>query len=68
MTTTKSYDFLNRLLSSVGSTGASPVTVDASSTVSFNYAYNDANQRTRVNMADGSFWVYEKRVSANNRQ
>ena len=54
MTTTKSYDFLNRLTSiaSVG-TGSTP-SVD-----SYAYAYNDANQRTRVNMADGSFWIYE---------
>jgi RHS repeat-associated protein len=52
MTTTKTYDYLNRLLqiSSVPS---------ASSVVSFDYAYNDANQRVRVNLADGSFWLYE---------
>jgi RHS repeat-associated protein len=52
MATTKTYDFLNRLLqiSSVPS---------ASSVVSFDYAYNDANQRVRVNLADGSFWLYE---------
>ena len=25
----------------------------------FAYTYNDANQRTRVNLADGSFWIYD---------
>lgn len=54
LTTTKAYDKLNRLTSiaSVG-TGSTP------SVNSHAYSYNDANQRTRVNMADGSFWVYE---------
>jgi RHS repeat-associated protein len=51
MTTTKSYDFLNRLtqISSAPS---------AASTVSYGYAYNSANQRTRVTLADGSYWQY----------
>jgi len=31
----------------------------ASSAVSFNYAYNSANQRTSVTNADGSFWLYQ---------
>jgi RHS repeat-associated protein len=47
MTTTKAYDFLNRL-TSIGS-----------SAVSFGYDYNSANQRIRATLADGSFWVYE---------
>jgi YD repeat-containing protein len=52
MTTTKSYDFLNRLtqISSAPS---------ASSAVSFVYSYNDPNQRVRVGQADGSFWLYQ---------
>jgi len=52
MTTTKAYDFLNRLaqISSVPS---------ASSVVSFSYAYNSANQRVRTTLADSSYWVYE---------
>jgi len=25
----------------------------------FDYSYNNANQRVRVNLADGSFWLYE---------
>jgi ferredoxin len=28
--------------------------------VNFNYSYNDANQRSRVNLAGGSFWLYSK--------
>jgi len=54
MTTSERHDFLNRLqqISSVpGSSGVSPLT--------FGYTYNDANQRTRVNLADSSFWIYE---------
>ncbi len=54
MTTTKSYDKLNRLTaisSQPGAAGAGPV--------SFNYTYNDANQRTRVSLEDGSFWIYQ---------
>jgi YD repeat-containing protein len=54
LTTTKAYDNLNRLTSiiSVG-TGSTP------SVTSYAYSYNDANQRTRVNLADESFWIYE---------
>jgi YD repeat-containing protein len=51
MTTTKQYDFLNRLLS-ISSVPS------ASSAVSFAYDYNSANQRTRCRLADGSLWVY----------
>jgi hypothetical protein len=51
MTTTKSYDYLNRLLSISSSSSAS-----ASS--SFSYQYNDANQRTVARLGDGSYWVY----------
>ena len=52
LTTTKSYDNLNRLtaISSSG-TGILPV--------SFNYAYNNANQRTSVTNADSARWVYQ---------
>jgi len=51
MTTTKQYDFLNRLTS----TSSVP---SASSAVSFSYSHNSANQRTRAAEADGSYWVY----------
>ena len=52
MTTTKSYDFLNRLtsISSAGSQLPAPS--------SFGYTYNGANQRTQNTLADGSFWSY----------
>ncbi len=52
MTTTKSYDRLNRLLS-IGSTPS------GSPAVQFGYSYNAANQRTRRSEADASYWVYE---------
>jgi YD repeat-containing protein len=41
MTTTKQYDYLNRLTGIYSGTGVSPVS-------SFAYAYNSANQRTQV--------------------
>ncbi len=52
MTTTKQYDYQNRLtsISSVPS---------ASSAVNFNYTYNSANQRTAITYADSSRWVYQ---------
>ena len=54
MTTTRAYDYLNRLtsISSVGgASSASPIT--------FSYNYNAANQRTRNTLADGSYWIYQ---------
>lgn len=53
MTTTKQYDYLNRLtqISSIPSAAyTQPLT--------FNYNYNSANQRTKNTLADGSYWVY----------
>ena len=51
MTTTKGYDFLNRLTNIVSSgTGFQPV--------SFAYAHNSANQRTAITNADDSKWIY----------
>ena len=52
MTTTKHYDYLNRL-TSIGTTNASSVTISSSA-----YAYNSANQRTSVTNEDGSYWLY----------
>jgi RHS repeat-associated protein len=49
LTTTKTYDNLNRL-NSISS---------APSALSYTYSYNDANQHTRVNLADNSFWIYD---------
>jgi YD repeat-containing protein len=52
MTTTKQYDYLDRLTGIQSGTGISPVS-------SFNYAYNTANQRTLVTNVDNSHWVYQ---------
>ncbi len=51
MTTTKTYDYLDRLTQIASTPSASPV-------ISFAYAYNNANQRTAVTNADGSHWLY----------
>jgi len=51
MTTTKSYDVLNRLTSISSVPSAAPV-------VSFNYGYNAAHQRTAVANADNSRWAF----------
>ena len=53
MTTTKQYDYLNRLTQISSAPGAAytlPLT--------YNYNYNPANQRTKDTLADGSYWVY----------
>src|SRR5438876_12457185 len=52
MTTTKSYDNLNRLV-----TISNLPSADLA--LSFNYAYNSGNQRTSVTNADGSRWVFQ---------
>ncbi|HEY5910877.1 MAG TPA: RHS repeat-associated core domain-containing protein [Verrucomicrobiae bacterium] len=53
--TTKNYDLLNRLTSvSSAVSGTAAPTLP----ISFAYQYNQAGQRTRVTVADGSFWVY----------
>src|SRR6266568_7382365 len=54
MTTTKQYDYLNRLLSISSSPSSA-----SSLPISYAYGYNDANQRTRVSLNDGSFWIYQ---------
>jgi RHS repeat-associated protein len=51
MTTTKQYDYLNRLTS----ISSSP---SSSSSISFSYQYNSANQRTRRTESDLSYWSY----------
>jgi RHS repeat-associated protein len=51
MTTTKTYDLLNRLTSISSIPSRSP-------TVSFAYQYNSANQRTRRTESDLSYWSY----------
>jgi len=52
LTVNKSYDYLNRL----STISAAP---SGSAALAYAYAYNDANQRVRMALADGSFWVYE---------
>jgi RHS repeat-associated protein len=52
MTTTKSYDYLNRLTAVSSAAGGSNVAV-------FNYANNTANQRTAITNVDSSRWVYQ---------
>ena len=52
MTTTRSYDLLNRLTGTTSAAGGSNVAV-------FNYSYNTANQRTTITNVDNSRWVYQ---------
>src|SRR6185369_14049349 len=56
LTTSKDYDYLNRLtaISSVVSGSGAPTLP-----VSYAYQYNAANQRTRALLGDGSYWVYQ---------
>src|SRR5438094_2759757 len=54
MATTKQYGYLYRLLSISSSPSSS-----SSLPTSYAYSYNDANQRTRVALNDGSFWIYQ---------
>jgi hypothetical protein len=53
MTTTKSYDNLNRL-TSISSTNASSVILD-----SHGYGYNSDNQRMAFTNGNGTYWLYE---------
>jgi RHS repeat-associated protein len=53
MTTTKQYDYLNRLTLISSAPSAS-----YTAPLTFNYNYNAANQRTHNTLADGSYWVY----------
>ena len=53
MTTTKTYDFLNRLTSVVSSNAQLPTPV------AYSYSYNAANQRALNTTGDGSYWRYE---------
>ena len=51
MTRSNQFDNLNRLTNLVWNVGGSNV-------ASFAYQYNSANQRTRVTLVDGSYWLY----------
>jgi len=50
MTTTKQYDYLNRLSSISSAIG--------STAIGDSYAYNNANQRIHSTLSDGSYWLY----------
>jgi len=52
MTTSKSYDFMNRLTSTTTATGAATVSHHA-------YDHTPLNQRNRVDLADGGYWLYQ---------
>ncbi len=52
LTTTKAYDYLNRLLD----IQSAPVT---NALADYAYQHNPANQRTRTTEADGSYWTYD---------
>jgi RHS repeat-associated protein len=52
MAASKQYDYLNRLTQISNAPAASPVVI-------FNYIYNNANQRAKNTLADGSYWVYQ---------
>ena len=52
LTADRTHDKLNRLTVMVN-------TPQSGLPVSFAYQYNDANQRIRTVLADGSYWVYE---------
>jgi len=53
LTTTKTYDDLNRLTQIASQPGASGLPP-----LAFNYSFNSANQRTQDKLADGSYWIY----------
>jgi RHS repeat-associated protein len=53
MTTSKTYDYLNRL-TQISSAPAAAYTQP----LTFNYGYNPANQRIKDTLADGTYWIY----------
>ncbi len=53
LTTTKASDYINRLES------ISSVAAGLTPSLTFAFQHNDANQRIRCTLADGSFWVYQ---------
>jgi RHS repeat-associated protein len=52
MTSSNSFDYLNRPTQKISSPGAGAA-------VSSTYSYNSANQRTRNTQPDGSYWSYQ---------
>lgn len=54
MVTKRNYDYLNRLLSINSSTSSTATPHSA-----YRYLHNDGNQRVRMTLHDGSYWLYE---------
>ena len=54
MSTTKAYDYLNRLLEISSQPSAA-----GERALAHGYAHNDANQRAKVVHSDGTYWLYE---------
>ncbi len=54
LTVSRNYDRLERLIDTQATPAGS-----GQMPVSFSYAYNDTNQRTRVTLNDGSYWLYQ---------
>jgi len=52
LTTTRTYDNLNRLTSISSTSSQLPVT-------SYQYQYNNSDQRSKVTLSDGSYWLYK---------
>jgi RHS repeat-associated protein len=53
LTTTRTYDNINRL------TSVNNVIPGEANNLNFIYDHNSANQRTKVTLADGSYWIYQ---------
>ena len=53
LNTAYQYDFLDRLLGIVSTPSGA-----GQATMGDGYLYNDANQRVRANLPDGSYWIY----------
>jgi RHS repeat-associated protein len=58
LTTTKTYDNLNRLSAISNQPSASGALNSQPSTLNYSYAYNASNQRTRVTREDNAHWNY----------
>ena len=59
MTVTNTYDGLGRLLEKLSSPSTAGIPACGSQPISYRYDYNDADQRTRCTLADGSYWRYD---------
>ncbi|HAB16596.1 MAG TPA: hypothetical protein DCE44_09110, partial [Verrucomicrobiales bacterium] len=55
--TSRTWDKLNRLTSISSQAYTNQLTVG--NPIGFTYQYNQANQRTRADLADGTYWIYQ---------